>query len=81
MEHMSAGDLPTGVQHLRELIALTHETAEPYIPAYLQAGQALARLGEEKEACEILKNGIASAKRVGDHHARGEMEGLLSTLE
>jgi predicted Zn-dependent protease len=82
MEHASQGDDAAAVQHLRELIAL--DPAKPYIPAFLMAGQALIRLGKETEAAELLKQGIAVATRAGTPeamHARGEMEGLLATVE
>lgn len=82
MEHSSQGDDATAVQHLRDLIAL--DPAKPYIPAFLMAGQALVRLEKETEAVELLKQGIAAAGRAGTPeamHARGEMEGLLATVE
>ena len=82
MEHSSQGDDETAVKLLRELIAL--DPSKPYIPAFLMCGQALARLGKEGEAAAVLKQGIASTTKVGTPealHARGEMEGLLSTVE
>ena len=82
MEHSGQGDDATAVQHLRDLIAL--DPAKPYIPAFLMCGQALARLGKEEEAAAVLRQGIAAATRAGTPealHARGEMEGLLSTVE
>ena len=82
MEHASAGDDAGCVAVLRDLIART--TAEPYIPAYLQAGQALVRLDKIAEACAVLRDGIAAAERVGTadaQHARAEMQGLLASIE
>lgn len=82
MEHASAGDDAECVAILQDLIARTAQ--EPYIPAYLQAAQALMRLERNGEAIELLRSGIAAAERVGTPealHARGEMQGLLSTLE
>jgi predicted Zn-dependent protease len=82
MEYSSQGDDETAVRHFRELIALA--PAKPYIPAFLMCGQALARLGKEGEAAEVLKEGIAAATKAGTPdalHARGEMEGLLATVE
>lgn len=82
MEHASAGDDAGCVAVLRDLIA--RATAEPYVPAYLQAGQALARLDRSDEAAAVLKDGIAVAARVGTPdalHARSEMLGLLATVE
>jgi predicted Zn-dependent protease len=79
MEHASAGDDAECVKVLRELIARTQ--ANPYVPAFLQCGQALARLDRNEEACEVLKAGVAAARRAGDTHAEGEMQGLLASLE
>lgn len=80
MEHASAGDDATAVTVFRELIALKPDDRE-VVPAYHMCGQALNRLGREAEAAEVLRAGIAVARRVGDTHAAGEMDGLLATLE
>lgn len=82
MEHSSAGDDAGCVGVLRTLIETF--AATPFIPAYLQAGQALARLDRTDEAAAVLRDGIAAAERVGTPaalHARGEMLGLLATVE
>lgn len=79
MEHASAGDDSACVEVLRELIART--AATPYIPAFLQSGQALVRLDRIPEACEVLRTGIEAARRGGDSHAQGEMQGLLDSIE
>jgi thioredoxin-like negative regulator of GroEL len=76
MEYVSAGDEPTAAD---ELLKLTHSTE--YVPAFLQAGQMLNRVGRVDEACDALRRGIVVAKRVGDSHAEGEMAGLLSSLD
>jgi hypothetical protein len=82
MEHASLGDDAGCVVVLRDLIA--RSAAAPYVPAYLQAGQALVRLDRIDEACAVLRDGIAVASRVGTGdaiHARGEMQGLLASIE
>ena len=82
MEHASAGDDAGCVVVLRDLIV--RSANDPYIPAYLQAGQALVRLDQISEACVILREGITAAARVATPdalHARGEMQGLLDSLE
>ena len=82
MEHASAGDDATCAAVLRELI--DRSAAAPYIPAYLQAGQALARLDRIAEACAVLREGIDAAGRAATPdalHARGEMQGLLASIE
>jgi hypothetical protein len=79
MEHASAGDDAECVAVLRDLIGRT--AANPYVPAFLQCGQALARLDRNEEACEVLRAGVAAARKAGDAHAEGEMQGLLTSLE
>jgi hypothetical protein len=82
MEHASAGDDAGCVAALRDLIART--VASPYIPAFLQAGQALVRLDRIAEASDVLRAGIEVAGLAGTPdalHARGEMQGLLASIE
>ena len=79
MEHASAGDDATSVEVLRDLIART--SPNPYIPAFLMAGQALVRLDRVPDACAILRQGITAAAKAGDTHAQGEMQGLLDSIE
>lgn len=79
MEHASAGDDTECVVVLRDLIG--RHAASPYVPAYLQCGQALARLDRTEEACAVLREGVAVAGKAGDTHAQGEMQGLLASLE
>ena len=82
MEHTGQGEDATAVTLLKDLIALDPD--RPYIPAFLMCGQALARLGREGEAAELLQHGITAATKAGTAdaiHARGEMQGLLATVE
>jgi hypothetical protein len=82
MEHASAGDDAACAAVLGDLIA--RKAADPYIPAYLQAGQALVRLDKIAEACDVLRAGMAAAQKVGTPeamHAHGEMHGLLGSIE
>jgi hypothetical protein len=76
MEYVSAGDDVTAAG---QLVRLADDSA--YVPAFLQAGQVLARLNRFTQACDILRRGIAAAGQQGDSHAEGEMTGLLSSLE
>jgi hypothetical protein len=78
MEHASAGDDAACAAVLRDLIART--ASAPYIPAYLQAGQALVRCDRIAEACDVLRAGIVAAQSSGDGHAQGEMQGLLDSI-
>jgi len=76
MEYVSAGDEVTAADHL---VHLADESR--YVPAFLQAGQVLARLNRVEEACDLLRRGIAAARQQGDAHAEGEMASLLASLE
>ena len=79
MEHASAGDDTECAAVLQALI--TNSAAKPYVPAFLQCGQALMRLDRTEEACAVLRQGIDAARRAGDTHAQGEMQGLLASIE
>jgi Tfp pilus assembly protein PilF len=77
MEFVSSGDDETAVRHFRDLIGV----APDYVPAYLQAGQALMRLGRPGESRPVWQQGVAAARRQGDRHAADEMEGFLAALQ
>lgn len=79
MEYVSAGDDATAAKLLTELVDSNEN--EPYVPAFLMGGQAYQRLGDDEKACAILRRGIAAATKAGNDHARGEMEGLLASIE
>ena len=76
MEFVSEGKDDEAVRCLHELL----EAAPDYVPAYVQAAQALVRLGRSQEASAVFKRGIATARNQGDHHAADEMEGFLAGL-
>ena len=76
LEYAAQGDDAAAAAGLADLLART-----PYVPAFLQAGQILNRLGRDAEAAAVLRQGIAAARQQGDDHAAGEMQGLLATLE
>jgi Tfp pilus assembly protein PilF len=76
MEYVAAGDDALAVQRFEQLFVLAPE----YIPAYLQAGQALVRMKRTGDARAVFEQGIAMAKRVGDAHAAEEMQGMLQNL-
>lgn len=79
LEHASAGNDATCADLLLDLIS--RPAGEPYVPAYLMAGQVLARLDRIPSACAVLRDGIAAARTAGNSHAEGEMQGLLESLE
>jgi predicted Zn-dependent protease len=76
LECMNSGDAAAADLHFRTLL----ERNADYIPAYLMYGQLLAREDRTAEAKQVLTNGIAAAARIGNQHARSEMEALLTEL-
>jgi len=56
-------------------------TAHPdYTATYLHAGNTSLALGLRDEARAIYERGVDVCVRRGDAHARGELEGALSSL-
>ena len=55
-------------------------TDPDYVPMYLMCGSMLIEAQRQDEAREWLASGLAVAKRKGDTHAAGEIEGALATL-
>jgi predicted Zn-dependent protease len=51
-----------------------------YVPMYLMCGQMLEQMGRPAEAKEWLGLGVEAARRKGDAHAAGELEGALAAL-
>jgi Flp pilus assembly protein TadD len=76
LECMNNGDSAAADLHFRALL----ERNADYIPAYLMYAQLLAREDRKVEANLVLTNGIAAAARIGNQHARSEMEALLAEL-
>lgn len=77
MEYAGQGDDATAARHFRDLITASPE----YVPAYLMLGQTLVRLGDDDEAKDTLRRGVAAAGRAGNEHAQGEMQALLDSLD
>jgi len=76
MEYVSAGDDRGAAERFRELVAV----APDYVPAYMQGGQVLVRLGQTGPAKEMWRRGVAVARRQGNSHAADEMEGFISEI-
>jgi thioredoxin-like negative regulator of GroEL len=77
MEHVSEGKDDLAAKCLAELIGQSAD----YVPAYLQLGQALLRIGRRDEAADAFRRGIATARRQNDAHAAEEMQGFLTQIE
>jgi tetratricopeptide (TPR) repeat protein len=64
------------------LIAFSNVRARfpSYVPTYLMAGQVAIELGQVEAARELLTEGLAQARNVGDGHAESELSSALATL-
>ena len=76
MDYAGAGEDEAAAACFAELL----KSSPDYVPAYLQAGQVLGRLGRDEEAKAICRAGVAAARKQGDAHAAGELEGFLEML-
>ena len=76
MEYSNAGDTEGA---LREFATLLQANPD-YTAGYFMAAQALARAGRNDEAKKRLQEGIASADRTGNQHAKSEMSAMLEEL-
>ncbi len=76
MDYLSAGDHDAALRQFEEVMAKSPD----YVPAYVQAGQLYNRLDREADARKTYQAGIAAARKKGDFHAAGEMEGFLDAL-
>jgi Tfp pilus assembly protein PilF len=76
MDYMGAGENDEAWRRFEQMFALTPE----YVPAYLQAGQLLVRMGRPGAAADVFRHGIQMARRQNDEHAAGEMEAFLQQL-
>ena len=76
MEYSRAGEIETALTEFRKLLELHPD----YVAGYQMAGQMLAAAGRSEEARQMLESGIGRARRIGNHHAEEEMQGLLGDL-
>jgi tetratricopeptide (TPR) repeat protein len=76
LEYKNAGRL----DEARAAFEALMEAHPTYTAAYLHAGNTLVALGRAADARVVYARGIEACARTGDTHARGELEGALSTL-
>jgi tetratricopeptide (TPR) repeat protein len=72
-----------GEERFEEAVRCFREAfqADPgYVPAFMQAGKFLDRLGRPQEARAAWEQGIVAARRKGDLHAAEEMQAMLAGL-
>lgn len=77
MELKSAGDDEGAVRAFEELFRVDPN----YVPGYMQAGQALTRLGRVDAARAMFERGCVVAQKNNDLHALEEMRGFMANLE
>jgi thioredoxin-like negative regulator of GroEL len=71
------GDVSGAILQLQQLL----QDSPEYVPAFLQVGQLLIRAERIDEAKAALQMGMQTAFKQADHHAYGEMEGFLQSIE
>jgi Tfp pilus assembly protein PilF len=77
LQYVSAGDDAGAAERFVELLRI----APDYVPGYMHYGLTLQRLDRLAEARGVWEQGVAAARKQGDGHAAGEMEGMLAGLE
>ena len=76
LEYSHSGQLRRALEEFHQLIA----TNPDYTAAYFMAAQTLVKAERGDEAKLMLRNGIASAERKRDMHARSEMQAMLDEI-
>ncbi len=76
MEYAKSGDLEQAIQEYRAILSANPD----YSAAYYHGGQALEKLGRLEEAREIYRAGVEATTRLGDLHARSEIQAALDML-
>ncbi|MGO4883302.1 MAG: tetratricopeptide repeat protein [Bryobacteraceae bacterium] len=76
MEYANSGDLENAIGEYRALLALHPD----YSAAYYHGGQALEKLGRRDDARALYRQGIEATTRIGDLHARSELQAALDSL-
>jgi Tfp pilus assembly protein PilF len=77
MEYKNAGDPAAALEWFDRTLS-----ADPnYCYAYFQKGQTHESAGDAEAAKRAYREGVEAAKRSGDEHARGELQGALEMIE
>ena len=77
MEYRNSGDLESAMTEFRTIMANNPD----YSPAYFHGGQTLERMGKVDEAREVYRKGVEVTLKIGNDHARSEMQGALEMLD
>lgn len=76
-EYRKRGDTDTALGYFQ---ALLHDDPD-YVGTYYHLGKLYEALGRADEAVATYRTGIAATNRVGDAHARSELQGALLAAE
>ena len=76
MEYSKLGQTDTALVEYGKLLELNPD----YTAGYQMAAQMLAAAGRTDEARKMFAEGVASAQRTGNVHAKTEMEAMLAEL-
>src|SRR5271154_3491093 len=76
LECAKLGDDQAAIGHFQNLL----EQNPQYVAGYYQFGQLLSRLGRLEEARKLFSDGIVTAQKTGDIHARDELQAALESL-
>ncbi|MBM3728516.1 MAG: tetratricopeptide repeat protein [Acidobacteria bacterium] len=76
MELSNSGQLEDAVAEFRALLAQHPE----YVAGYYHCGRACEALGRREDARTVYTEGVSMADRLGNEHARGELEAALGLL-
>jgi tetratricopeptide (TPR) repeat protein len=71
-----AGHFEEALAGFRQVLAMDPD----YAVAYFQTGQAQEKLGRLEEARQTYQRGIEVTTRLGQHHARQQLESALELL-
>lgn len=75
-EYAKQGQAEKAVEQFREILGRNAD----YKAAYYHLGQALEKLGRLDEARRAYEQGIEVTGRLGDQHARSELQAALDLL-
>jgi tetratricopeptide (TPR) repeat protein len=76
MEYRNTGEMEAAMREFQELKRRNPD----YAATYFHAGQTLERMGRLEEARAMYQEGIEVTTRIGDSHARSELQGALDML-
>ncbi|HMI86210.1 MAG TPA: tetratricopeptide repeat protein [Polyangiaceae bacterium] len=72
-----------GLARIEDALATFHQLRQrdpDYVPMYLMCGTMLIEAARRDDAKEWLATGLVAARKKGDTHAAGEIEGALAGL-